>query len=49
MDKVIGYYVVSFYNHRIKKVLYWNGERWERFKSDPVINDEIESYIELRL
>ena len=45
----VGYYMVTFYNHKRKKVLYWSGSAWEGFKSDPTINDEIESYIELKL
>jgi hypothetical protein len=49
MDIEIGYYIVKFYNHDRKKILYWNGESWEGFKSDPMIHDEIESYTILKL
>lgn len=39
-----GYYVVKFYNHECKYVLYYNGKAWESFRSDRLPDDEIESY-----
>jgi N-acetylglutamate synthase-like GNAT family acetyltransferase len=40
----IGYYVVKFYNHPRKYIMYFNGIGFEKFKSDKLPDDEIESY-----
>ena len=40
----IGYYVVKFYNHESKYVMYFNGSNFEGFKSEKFPDDEIESY-----
>lgn len=37
-----GYYWVKHYNHARLMILYWNGHRFEKFKSDPRIHDEID-------
>ncbi len=41
----IGYYVVKFYNHEKKYILYFNGKGFESFKSEQLPHDEIESYV----
>jgi len=40
----IGYYVVKFYNHACKYVMYFNGKNFEGFKSERYPDDEIEKY-----
>jgi hypothetical protein len=40
----IGYYVVKFYNHSHRYIMYYNGTRFEGFKSERLPDDEIESY-----
>lgn len=42
-----GYYAVKFYNHENMKIMFWNGDRFEGFKSDEMPNDEIEKYHEI--
>ena len=45
-----GYYKVKFYNHSIIVILFWTGEKFEKFPSDPFIpHDEIEYYKKLEL
>ena len=39
-----GYYWVKFYNHERKQIMLFNGKRFEGFKSDVFIHDEIENY-----
>lgn len=46
-EKIEGYYVVKFYNHKKTMILLWNGKQFEKFQGDATINDEIESYKEL--
>lgn len=43
----IGYYVVKFYNHQCKYIMYFNGKNFEGFKSERMPHDEIESYIKI--
>ena len=44
-----GYYLVKFYNHKKIKVMFFNGEHFEKFKSDEFIHDEIERYNKLTI
>jgi len=44
MDLPIGYYLVKHYNYMRMQILYWNGNNFEGFKSDPLIHDEVESF-----
>ena len=37
-----GYYKVKHYNHSKIMIMYWNGESFETFKSDPTPPDEID-------
>jgi hypothetical protein len=39
-----GYYLVKFYNHSKLKLMFFNGENFEGFKSDKFIHDEINFY-----
>lgn len=41
---IVGYYVVKFYNHSQKHLMYFNGKIFEGFKSEILPNDEIEEY-----
>ena len=39
-----GYYLVKKYNHDTLQIYLFNGSRFEVFKNDEYIHDEIESY-----
>lgn len=47
MEKQKGYYEVKFFNHSKIMIMYWNGERYEAFKSDEAPNDEIEMAVKI--
>jgi len=44
-----GYYFVKHYNYNRIQILYFNGKNFEKFKSDNIIHDEIESYCRVEL
>ncbi len=48
MDREKGYYWIKFYNHEKQRILYWNGDSFEGFKSD-FVHDEIEEVNESRI
>lgn len=37
-----GYYWIKHYNHSKNMIMYWNGFRFETFKSDEVPHDELD-------
>jgi len=38
------YYVVKFYNHSGRYIMYFNGKNFEGFKSERLPDDEIQTY-----
>lgn len=48
LERENGYYWVKFYNYEASHIMYWNGRRFEAFKSD-FVDDEIEAVDEKRI